>query len=364
VYSYFLYSLQIEQSPDSSLAIIITPIMKNKSIQSLCRTAGLTLVGSLTLAAAATVSQNEKAAAIDLNFNSIDTTRTTVTNSDPYGIGTSSVTSNILYYRNVAAGVDARITAKAFNTATTAEPNPSYSFVEHIPNYTSAGNSKGDTGFIYQVDSGYGKGGMDYTFDFFTTANNVHDYANNIAPADLRFLIYDVDGQTLGDTYTGGTVARTQTEALRIADNSGLIGYQVGTTNQALIPSRGTDGSYLFSGRDHNVAETNSSGSTVLYFSGVNKVNFRFEANTINEPGSTSAADPVFSAIDGDLSIINKTGTAFTDRVLPGFGNFVAASPYDSGSTAVPEPFTIIGTLIGGTAAVRMRKKLKASKGA
>ena len=28
--------------------------------------------------------------------------------------------------------------------------------------------------------------------------------------------------------------------------------------------------------------------------------------------------------------------------------------------TAVPEPFTIIGTLIGGTAAFRMRKKLKA----
>ena len=26
---------------------------------------------------------------------------------------------------------------------------------------------------------------------------------------------------------------------------------------------------------------------------------------------------------------------------------------------AVPEPFTIVGTLIGGTAALRMRKKLK-----
>ena len=28
----------------------------------------------------------------------------------------------------------------------------------------------------------------------------------------------------------------------------------------------------------------------------------------------------------------------------------------------VPEPFTIIGTIIGGTAALRMRKKLKAAK--
>jgi hypothetical protein len=30
-------------------------------------------------------------------------------------------------------------------------------------------------------------------------------------------------------------------------------------------------------------------------------------------------------------------------------------------STAVPEPFTIVGTLIGGTAALRTRKKLKSS---
>ncbi len=32
---------------------------------------------------------------------------------------------------------------------------------------------------------------------------------------------------------------------------------------------------------------------------------------------------------------------------------------FSSAATAVPEPFTIIGTLVGGTAAMRMRKKLK-----
>jgi hypothetical protein len=32
-----------------------------------------------------------------------------------------------------------------------------------------------------------------------------------------------------------------------------------------------------------------------------------------------------------------------------------------SATTAVPEPFTIIGTLVGGTAALRMRKKLKST---
>ena len=36
-------------------------------------------------------------------------------------------------------------------------------------------------------------------------------------------------------------------------------------------------------------------------------------------------------------------------------------SSTDPDATPVPEPFTIVGTLIGGTAALRMRKKLKAS---
>jgi hypothetical protein len=39
----------------------------------------------------------------------------------------------------------------------------------------------------------------------------------------------------------------------------------------------------------------------------------------------------------------------------------VSYIPTASSSTAVPEPFTIIGTIMGGTAAMRMRKKLKSS---
>jgi hypothetical protein len=36
-------------------------------------------------------------------------------------------------------------------------------------------------------------------------------------------------------------------------------------------------------------------------------------------------------------------------------------TPARSSATSVPEPFTVIGTLVGGTAAVRMRKKLKSA---
>lgn len=38
---------------------------------------------------------------------------------------------------------------------------------------------------------------------------------------------------------------------------------------------------------------------------------------------------------------------------------FGTANP--TASTSVPEPFTVIGTLVGGTAALQMRKKLKSA---
>jgi hypothetical protein len=42
--------------------------------------------------------------------------------------------------------------------------------------------------------------------------------------------------------------------------------------------------------------------------------------------------------------------------------SFATFSQLKASATAVPEPFTTIGTLIGGTAAFRMRKRLKANK--
>jgi hypothetical protein len=47
-------------------------------------------------------------------------------------------------------------------------------------------------------------------------------------------------------------------------------------------------------------------------------------------------------------------GNRFNGRVTIDF--LRATAP-----TAVPEPLTIIGTIIGGTAAMRMRKKLKST---
>ncbi|WP_157260131.1 PEP-CTERM sorting domain-containing protein [Chamaesiphon minutus] len=43
------------------------------------------------------------------------------------------------------------------------------------------------------------------------------------------------------------------------------------------------------------------------------------------------------------------------------FDNLTFSTASPTAATSVPEPFTIIGTLVGGTAALRMRKKLKSA---
>ena len=63
----------------------------------------------------------------------------------------------------------------------------------------------------------------------------------------------------------------------------------------------------------------------------------------------TAATAPTGS----DTGIFNCTNIGRPDGGIP-----VTTSP--GGSTAVPEPFTIIGSIVGGIVAFRMRKKLKA----
>ncbi|WP_309739199.1 PEP-CTERM sorting domain-containing protein [Chamaesiphon sp. OTE_20_metabat_361] len=95
-----------------------------------------------------------------------------------------------------------------------------------------------------------------------------------------------------------------------------------------------------------------------------------FLTNAGNGLGN-SAPQTNLSLTDVSLSSIFgsglNSGTVLQFRVNDSdFGNnsggFTVSTPINQSTTAVPEPFTIIGTLIGSTAAVRMRKKLKAEK--
>ena len=77
------------------------------------------------------------------------------------------------------------------------------------------------------------------------------------------------------------------------------------------------------------------------------------------------------SVVDSFSSATNVTNTnnfyGFTGitfdavRVTAGGGGYALLDniQFNSAAQSVPEPFTIIGTLVGGSAALRMRKKLK-----
>jgi hypothetical protein len=84
-----------------------------------------------------------------------------------------------------------------------------------------------------------------------------------------------------------------------------------------------------------------------------------------NEVFTLPSATP-FTTITRSFIVASATSTGliFDHAGSDNFGLFLdnVVLSSTSASTAVPEPFTIIGTLIGGTTAVRMRKKLKADK--
>jgi hypothetical protein len=77
-----------------------------------------------------------------------------------------------------------------------------------------------------------------------------------------------------------------------------------------------------------------------------------FSANTLSYPDRQFVG---FISTTDIASIVFTTGAS--NAILDNF-RFGTGS---NNATSVPEPFTIIGTLIGGTAAVRMRKKLKSN---
>jgi hypothetical protein len=69
---------------------------------------------------------------------------------------------------------------------------------------------------------------------------------------------------------------------------------------------------------------------------------------TYTKTFTVQSADSARFSFNENASVV-RGGTTISDFVLTN----------TTGATSVPEPFTVIGTLVGGTAALRMRKKLK-----
>jgi hypothetical protein len=94
-----------------------------------------------------------------------------------------------------------------------------------------------------------------------------------------------------------------------------------------------------------------------------------FAANAANGLNSSAPSNIVSLS---NLSLSSLFGSGLTSGTVLGFlvsdsnnndnsGSFTVTGSIDS-AASVPEPFTIIGTLIGGTTALRMKKKLEADK--
>jgi hypothetical protein len=79
-----------------------------------------------------------------------------------------------------------------------------------------------------------------------------------------------------------------------------------------------------------------------------------FNLNSLNYPNRK------FVGFTSDTAITSISFTATAGNTLLDNFRFGTASP--AAATSVPEPFTVIGTLVGGTTALRMRKKLKSAR--
>jgi hypothetical protein len=76
--------------------------------------------------------------------------------------------------------------------------------------------------------------------------------------------------------------------------------------------------------------------------------------------GFTLSSFNVFEGQSASADLLVKFTTSGNDIQIVGFGN-PSGDGFVTGGTSVPEPFTILGSLIGGTAALRMRKKLNSN---
>jgi hypothetical protein len=106
------------------------------------------------------------------------------------------------------------------------------------------------------------------------------------------------------------------------------------------------------------LTNTSARTRTGLYSTGIAYDGTDFYVSNVSE-SSVGIFDGATGTFKSTLALTPKVnGNTFLIEDL----SFDYAARQDtggSGSTSVPEPFTIVGTLMGGTAALRMRKKLK-----
>jgi hypothetical protein len=310
-------------SASKQLALIVlvfdthtrTPMMKLKSFQ--------LFLGAICLSCAGATLESAPARAIVLTANNDATSLVNTLLSGSSGITATNATytgsalsAGTFSGGNPDLGIDAGVILSTGRISDAAGPNNSTSAGPILPAQPGTALLPGTT-FDAAVLS----------FDFTTTTGGISfDYV-------------------FGSEEYPEFVNATNTSGLSVNDQ---FRFFIDGENIALVPSTSTPISIdtvnplLNSGfyRDNNA------GSLNLQYDGFTTV------LTAQKTG-LSAGPHTFQLVIADL------GDEFYDSgVFLKAGSITAIAP----TTAVPEPFTVIGSIIGGTAAFRMRKKLKSNK--
>jgi hypothetical protein len=172
---------------------------------------------------------------------------------------------------------------------------------------------------------------LDYSLADTSSYRKIVDFKNLTTDGGLYNLNSKLNFYTTGDLVNGTTVVGDNTPVRLVLTRDGSTGQTTGFYN----------GVSQFS-----FADTGSFAT----FTGTNNIINFFQDDITTFPREASGGVLQRLAIyDGALSATEVAS-------LGGFGTTIPGTPR---GTAVSEPFTIVGTLIGGTAALRMRKKLK-----
>ena len=239
-------------------------------------------------------------------------------------------------FRNVATGVDMRITTSTYGAARY--------------NYTVKTTSGGDLMALYTSTAGWNARdnpvagsnplGINYTLNFYE-ADAGHTFSIAKVLSNFRLLTYDVDGDNSGtSTSTVNGVTTTtqrivQSERVRVLPGSGFVSYQL--TNPTKLTVTENAGAWEIDGDNVDVNFTLPS-MAMMNFANTSEVKFQFEA-----PYSRNANDPVATYLDGDLTFITQSQ----------FDTFTAPTP-----AGVPEPsaFSLLVVSLGGIAMLRRRR--------